>query len=215
MTALQAAGADTLIDNDADDTFVDTAAGLNGDTITSFCFGDKIIISNANINSSHVQSDWNTLSYSGGVAHTECFAAFQRFGCQRSRIRWCTSVPVAAAASMDPSPISLTTGYWNEIYRWNVAQGGTITVKPWTATLRARCRQARSDQGHIHRNSIPGSEQRRTDPASINAVPDDGAFTESFILCLVMDFPADRRSHSDLVGGHVRVRPGGFGYETM
>jgi len=61
------AGADTLTGGGGNDAFQDTVAGLNGDTITDFGFGDKIVISDATLASFNFSVSGNTLNYSGGV----------------------------------------------------------------------------------------------------------------------------------------------------
>ena len=61
------AGADTLSGGNGSDTFRDTAAGLNGDTITDFRTGDRIVITDANANGFSFNVSGNTLIYSGGT----------------------------------------------------------------------------------------------------------------------------------------------------
>ncbi len=82
--AIGGSGADTIIGNDANNTlrgglgadtltggagvdlFTDTAAGLNGDTITDFDIGERIVISNASLAGFSFALNGNTLSYTGG-----------------------------------------------------------------------------------------------------------------------------------------------------
>ena len=82
--AIGGSGADTLIGNSADnvltgrlgndiltggpgaDLFRDTAAGLNGDTITDFAREDRIIVTDASVTSFTASISGNILSYSGG-----------------------------------------------------------------------------------------------------------------------------------------------------
>ena len=45
------------------DTFQDTLAGLNGDTITDFSAGDKIVITNASLVGIHVQRERHDADY--------------------------------------------------------------------------------------------------------------------------------------------------------
>jgi Ca2+-binding RTX toxin-like protein len=59
-------GADTLTGGDGHDQFVDTKAGLNGDTITDFSVGDRIIITDATIDNFTFSVSGNTLTYTGG-----------------------------------------------------------------------------------------------------------------------------------------------------
>jgi Ca2+-binding RTX toxin-like protein len=59
-------GADTLSGGAGNDTFKDAAAGLNGDTITDFSTGDRIVISDANIANFTFGLSGNTLSFTGG-----------------------------------------------------------------------------------------------------------------------------------------------------
>ena len=59
-------GADVLTGGNGKDMFRDTVSGLNGDTITDFAVGDRIVITDATINSFAYQLSGNTLLYSGG-----------------------------------------------------------------------------------------------------------------------------------------------------
>ena len=59
-------GTDTLIGGAGDDSFRDAAAGLSGDTITSFVAGDQIVITDANAATFNFSLSGNTLTYSGG-----------------------------------------------------------------------------------------------------------------------------------------------------
>jgi hypothetical protein len=60
------AGADTLTGGGGSDIFRDTAAGLNGDTITDFSLGDKIVISDATLAGFSFSLSGHTLTYTGG-----------------------------------------------------------------------------------------------------------------------------------------------------
>jgi Ca2+-binding RTX toxin-like protein len=60
------AGADTLTGGAGSDTFLDTAAGHNGDTIVDFGAGDRIVFSDAAAASFSFSLAGNTLNYSGG-----------------------------------------------------------------------------------------------------------------------------------------------------
>ena len=82
--AIGGSGGDTMIGNSADnvltgrtgldnltggagnDTFRDTAAGLNGDTITDFGVGDRIVISDASLANFTFSISGHTLTYTGG-----------------------------------------------------------------------------------------------------------------------------------------------------
>ena len=59
-------GQDVLTGGAGGDTFLDTATGLNGDTITDFSVGDRIVISNANLAGFSFSLSASTLTYSGG-----------------------------------------------------------------------------------------------------------------------------------------------------
>jgi len=59
-------GSDTLTGGSGNDTFIDTAGELNGDTITDFSAGDKIVFSDANIDTFNFSISGNTLTYTGG-----------------------------------------------------------------------------------------------------------------------------------------------------
>ena len=50
-------GIDKLTGGAGNDTFHDTLAGLNGDTITDFTAGDKIVITNASLSGLHVKCE--------------------------------------------------------------------------------------------------------------------------------------------------------------
>jgi Ca2+-binding RTX toxin-like protein len=60
------AGADVLTGGGGDDTFRDTRAGLNGDTITDFGAGDRIILTDASLASFTYSVSGSTLFYTGG-----------------------------------------------------------------------------------------------------------------------------------------------------
>jgi hypothetical protein len=60
------AGADILIGGEGIDRFVDTAAGLNGDTITDFSLNEKIIITDATLAGFTFSVTGSTLTYTGG-----------------------------------------------------------------------------------------------------------------------------------------------------
>jgi serralysin len=60
------AGADTLTGGAGNDIFKDTASGLNGDTITDFGSGDKIVITDANLAGFSFSLSGHTLTYTGG-----------------------------------------------------------------------------------------------------------------------------------------------------
>ena len=60
------AGIDTLTGGAGADIFRDTAAGLNGDTITDFGYGDRITISNATLAGFTYSLSGSTLTFTGG-----------------------------------------------------------------------------------------------------------------------------------------------------
>ena len=60
------AGADTLTGGAGSDRFQDSAAGLNGDTITDFGSGDRIVITDANLAGFTFSLTGNVLTYTGG-----------------------------------------------------------------------------------------------------------------------------------------------------
>jgi Ca2+-binding RTX toxin-like protein len=59
-------GSDVLTGGEGADTFRDTAAGLNGDTITDFSADDRIIISNAQLGGFIFSITGSTLTFTGG-----------------------------------------------------------------------------------------------------------------------------------------------------
>ena len=59
-------GIDTLTGGTGADTFVDTGAGLNGDTITDFLPGDRIQITDLPLASASIQLVGNTITYGSG-----------------------------------------------------------------------------------------------------------------------------------------------------
>ena len=59
-------GVDTLTGGLSNDTFQDTKSGLNGDTITDFSVGDKIVFADATLAGFTFNLTGNTLNYSGG-----------------------------------------------------------------------------------------------------------------------------------------------------
>ena len=60
------AGVDRLTGGSANDTFQDTRAGLNGDTITDFAAGDRIVFTDATLSGFTFNLTGSTLTYSGG-----------------------------------------------------------------------------------------------------------------------------------------------------
>jgi hypothetical protein len=59
-------GTDTLTGGAGGDTFRGTKAGLNGDTITDFSAGDKIVLTDASLSGFTFKVSGSTLTYSGG-----------------------------------------------------------------------------------------------------------------------------------------------------
>lgn len=59
-------GQDNLTGGAGNDIFRDTAAGLNGDTITDFTFGDRIVISDRTLSGFNFGLNGATLTYTGG-----------------------------------------------------------------------------------------------------------------------------------------------------
>ena len=59
-------GADVLTGGAGNDTFLDTRAGLNGDTITDFGAGDRIVITDATLGGFSFNVSGSTLNYTGG-----------------------------------------------------------------------------------------------------------------------------------------------------
>ncbi|QNP46486.1 M10 family metallopeptidase C-terminal domain-containing protein [Sphingomonas sediminicola] len=59
-------GSDTITGGAGNDTFRDLKSGLNGDTITDFGVGDKIVFTDAVLNGFTFNLSGNTLTYSGG-----------------------------------------------------------------------------------------------------------------------------------------------------
>ncbi|MCA1653625.1 MAG: FG-GAP-like repeat-containing protein, partial [Sphingomonadales bacterium] len=59
-------GADQLIGGGGNDRYVDTAAGLNGDTVVGLNVGDHIIITDANFATFSLSLSGSTLNYTGG-----------------------------------------------------------------------------------------------------------------------------------------------------
>ncbi|HSV12649.1 MAG TPA: M10 family metallopeptidase C-terminal domain-containing protein, partial [Tepidisphaeraceae bacterium] len=128
-TIIGKGGGDVLTGGAGGDTFIGTAATLNGVSITDFGAGDKIIITDASLDSVNLTLSYNLLSYNGGSLS---------FGRQLPG-----HLTVAAAAgggveidiqtptlgTMDQIANQLTTGYWDgDIHHWDVTAGGTLTV---------------------------------------------------------------------------------------
>ena len=65
------AGQDRLSGGAGNDLFMDNAAGLNGDTITDFALGDKIVITDANIGAFSFALSGTALTYSGGALNLQ------------------------------------------------------------------------------------------------------------------------------------------------
>ena len=60
-------GIDILFGGEGADTFLDIAAGLNGDTIGDFASGDRIVISDASIDGFTFSLQGNVLTFTGGT----------------------------------------------------------------------------------------------------------------------------------------------------
>ena len=69
-------GPDILTGGAGIDYFVDTAAGLNGDTITDLTTADRIVITNANLATFSFSLSGNTFTYSGGTLTLENIAGY-------------------------------------------------------------------------------------------------------------------------------------------
>ena len=59
-------GADWLEGGAGNDTFIDTKAGLNGDRLADFTFGDRIVITDATLATFTFRLSGSTLTYTGG-----------------------------------------------------------------------------------------------------------------------------------------------------
>ena len=71
-------GADILSGGTGNDIFLDTKAGLNGDTITDFALGDKIVLTDASLSGFTFNLTGNSLTYSGGSLTLQgSFAGYQ------------------------------------------------------------------------------------------------------------------------------------------
>ena len=85
-------GSDVLTGGAGNDTFGDTADGLNGDTITDFTAADRIVFSDANLDSFTFSLSGSTLTYSGrsltltGVSGTLVASAAAGGGVQLSLV---------------------------------------------------------------------------------------------------------------------------------
>src|SRR5689334_25448211 len=62
-------GIDTMSGGSGTDIFRDTAAGLNGDTITDLLPGDRIQITDLSISGAMITQNGSTLTYSDGFGH--------------------------------------------------------------------------------------------------------------------------------------------------
>lgn len=121
-------GRDSLFGGAGNDTFIDTAAGLNGDTV-DLNLGDKIVITDANLANFTSSFAGNVLTYTGGsltissqVVGRVVASAAAGGGVQ-------LEIQLPPLASTDQIATQLTSGYWNgTAHRFPVTQGGTITV---------------------------------------------------------------------------------------
>ncbi len=122
------AGADTLFGLDGDDTFIDTTANFNGDLI-DLGMTDKIIFTDASLAGFAFSLSGNVLTYTGGSMEVGS--------------NFVGNLVASAAAgggvqlTVLPPPLfsfaqiadQLVSGYWDgDSHRFQVAQGGTITV---------------------------------------------------------------------------------------
>ncbi|WP_308517426.1 FG-GAP-like repeat-containing protein [Sphingomonas flavescens] len=124
------AGVDGLNGGEGNDTYIDTAANLNGDYIGSIEIGDKIIITDANINNFTFSLTGKTLNFTGGslnfnvgeIQGTFIAAAAPGGGVQ-------ITLRQPPLATIDAIAQQLVTGYWNgDAHHFAVQPGGSISV---------------------------------------------------------------------------------------
>jgi Ca2+-binding RTX toxin-like protein len=128
-------GADVLSGGDGNDTFKDTAAGLNGDTISDFALGDKIIITDADVNTFSLSYSGNVLTYSGGslVIGSQVPGKIVASAAPGGGVQ--LEIQLPPVATNDQIASQLTSGYWSgDSHHWAVTQGGTISVNISTLT---------------------------------------------------------------------------------
>jgi Ca2+-binding RTX toxin-like protein len=191
-------GSDLLIDGEGDDTFVGTAAGLNSDTITGFSLGDKLIITDANINTFTFNFSGGLLSYSGGslTFNSELVGKFVATATAGGGVQLELKLP--PVGTIDQIADQLTSGYFNgDAHRWNVTQGGTLTVNlsMLSATEQNVARAALASWGDI----IGVQFQEVSTGGQIlfdnDDNPSSGAFTQSswsngFMISATVHIPA-------------------------
>jgi len=121
-------GSDTLLGGDGNDTFIDTAAGFNGDK-TDFGLGDTIVITDADINNFSFSYSGGLLTYAGGSMRVDSQLPGRIVASAAPGGGVQLQVQLPPLASVDQIANELTTGYWNgDTHHFNVTQGGTITV---------------------------------------------------------------------------------------
>jgi serralysin len=124
-------GADSLTGGNGTDTYRGTAAELNGDTISRLDPGERIVITNANLNNFSFSYDGNGLFFTGGsltigsggnVPGRLVASAAPEGGVQ-------ITIQPLPVATVDQIANQLTSGYWNgDTHHWAVSQGGNLTV---------------------------------------------------------------------------------------
>ena len=116
-------------------TFADTAAGFNGDTLSGFYVGDKIIIKDANLNTFTFSLSGGTLTYTGGSLFigTQLPGKLVATAAAGGGVQ--LEVQLAPVGTNDQLANELTTGFWaGDAHHWAVTQGGSLTVNISTLT---------------------------------------------------------------------------------
>jgi len=123
------AGADNLYDFGGKDSFVDTAAGHNGDTITGLDVGDSIVITDATLSDFTFDLSGGHLTYTGGslTIASELPGKLVATAAAGGGVQLTVVTP--PVYSYDQIADQLVDGYWNgDWHHFAVSQGGTITV---------------------------------------------------------------------------------------
>ena len=156
-------GADTLSGGAGNDTFMDTAAGLDGDSL-DLTLGDTITITDAKLSDFTYSYDGAYLRYSGGSVYIGSqpghvvATAVAGGGVQ-------LEVQLAPFGTIDQIASELTTGFWDSnTHHWPVASGGTLTVDietltPTEQTLARAALQEWSDVIGVHFQEVPAGAQ--------------------------------------------------------
>ena len=160
------AGADNLYDFGGKDSFVDTAAGHNGDTITGLDVGDPIVITDATLSGFTFDLSGGHLTYTGGSLTIASELPGKLVASASAGGGVQLTVVTPPVYSYDQIADQLVDGYWNgDWHHFAVSQGGTITVNltGLTAAGQTLARAALGEWTDVIGVNFKESQHRRPD----------------------------------------------------